>query len=156
VLGDAVPDAAVLAVTLCGFGLLVVGIALHLMPGAPRVEPREVAPPVRGRWSALNSPAGKVPSHGTHGYGQSFAVDLLFEPADGGRPRFGAGPGFRPPSDFPGFGEPLYAPDAGTVVAVRDGAATTAAAPAGRPSATSWSRACSASSAAPGGWSATT
>lgn len=30
---------------------------------------------------AMNSPSSKVPSHGTHGYGQTFAVDLILRPA---------------------------------------------------------------------------
>ncbi|MFJ3584331.1 hypothetical protein ACIPPS_19130 [Streptomyces sp. NPDC090127] len=33
--------------------------------------PVEVGPPVTGRWSALNSPADRTPSHGTHQYGQT-------------------------------------------------------------------------------------
>lgn len=40
----------------------------------------ELDPPVSGRWVALNSPATKVPSHGTHGYGQTYAIDIVAEP----------------------------------------------------------------------------
>lgn len=119
-LGDAAPATAVLAVSLGGFALLAVGTALHFVAVVPRLTPRRLSPPVRGRWSALNSPASRVPSHGSHGHGQTFAIDLVFEPDDDSRPRFGSGPGFRPPTDFPGFGQPLYAPATGTVVAVRD------------------------------------
>lgn len=43
----------------------------------------EVDPPVTGRWSALNSPADKVPSHGTHVYGQTYAIDIVAEPETG-------------------------------------------------------------------------
>ncbi|HEY0637314.1 MAG TPA: peptidoglycan DD-metalloendopeptidase family protein [Pseudonocardiaceae bacterium] len=121
-LGSVLPGAVLVVMGVLGFLLLTVGTALNFLPGAPRVAPRVIAPPVRGRWSALNSPANKVPSHGTHGYGQTFAVDLIFEPADDSRPRFGRGPGFRPPADYPGFGRPLLAPDDGTVVSARDGA----------------------------------
>ncbi|WP_405404406.1 M23 family metallopeptidase [Streptomyces sp. NBC_01104] len=39
----------------------------------------EVEPPVSGRWTALNSPADKVPSHGIHGYGQTYAIDIVAE-----------------------------------------------------------------------------
>ena len=46
----------------------------------------EVGPPVTGRWTAVNSPADKVPSHGTHGYGQTYAIDIVAEPEEGGRP----------------------------------------------------------------------
>ncbi|MFS0696002.1 M23 family metallopeptidase [Streptomyces nitrosporeus] len=45
---------------------------------APR-EPVEVLPPVAGRWSALNSPADRVPSHGVHAFGQTYAIDIVAE-----------------------------------------------------------------------------
>ena len=105
-----------------GFAMLIAGTALTLVPLAPRIAARPIAPVVAGRWRALNSPASKVPSHGTHGHGQTFAVDLVYEPAEGARPEFGQGPGFRAPQDFPAFGRELYAPDDGLVVAVRDNA----------------------------------
>jgi murein DD-endopeptidase MepM/ murein hydrolase activator NlpD len=113
-----------LYVAAAGFVVLLAGTALTLAPlPLPERSPVTVAPPVRGRWVAANSPASKVPSHGTHGYGQTYAIDLVYEPAEGARPVFGApGPGFRRPSDFPAFGEPVYAPAAGVVVAARDGA----------------------------------
>jgi murein DD-endopeptidase MepM/ murein hydrolase activator NlpD len=97
----------------------VVGLILLFLPGAPRVAPLPVAAPVAGRWVAINSPASGAPSHGTHGYGQTYAVDLAYELAPGARPAFGSGPGFRPPEDFPAFGQPVFAPAAGRVVAVR-------------------------------------
>ena len=116
--------AASLGVALVAAGAvpLFLSLAAALWPGAPRIEPVLVAAPVRGRWVALNSPASKRPSHGTHGYGQTYAVDLVHEPEPGSRPAFAAGPGFRPPTDFPGFGAPVLAPAAGTVVKVCDGA----------------------------------
>lgn len=43
----------------------------------------EVEPPVTGRWKALNSPADKVPSHGVHAYGQTYAIDIVAEPGTG-------------------------------------------------------------------------
>ncbi|MEU1467303.1 peptidoglycan DD-metalloendopeptidase family protein [Streptomyces sp. NPDC005761] len=46
----------------------------------------EVEPPVSGRWTALNSPADKVPSHGIHGYGQTYAIDVVAEPETGAGP----------------------------------------------------------------------
>ncbi|MFI9465623.1 M23 family metallopeptidase [Streptomyces xiamenensis] len=82
--------------------------------------PLEVAPPVIGRWLAMNSPADKVPSHGTHGYGQSHAIDIVAEPADGSRPAFGWWPPSLPNRDFPAFGAPLLAVAEGTVVSARD------------------------------------
>ena len=66
----------------------------------------EVDPPVNGRWSALNSPADKVPSHGTRGYGQAYAIDIVAEPE---RPRFGWWPVVRRNRDFPAFGAPILA-----------------------------------------------
>lgn len=104
------------------FVLLAINMATTLAPVAPSIEPITVASPVRGRWVALNSPATKRPSHGTHSLGQTFAIDLVHEPAPGDRPAFGAGPGFRPPEDFPGFGQPVLAPADATVVRVYDGA----------------------------------
>jgi murein DD-endopeptidase MepM/ murein hydrolase activator NlpD len=57
-----------------------------------------------------------VPSHGLHAYGQTYAIDLVHEPLDRPRPQFGTGPAFRPPEDFPAFGQPVLAPAAGVVV----------------------------------------
>jgi murein DD-endopeptidase MepM/ murein hydrolase activator NlpD len=93
-------------------------------PDAPRVvrEPVEVGPPVTGRWSALNSPADRTPSHGVHAYGQTFAIDLLAEPEPGARPGFRAlWPLARRNHHFPAFGAPLLAVADGTVVRADDG-----------------------------------
>jgi murein DD-endopeptidase MepM/ murein hydrolase activator NlpD len=115
----ALPGWVTLGIGMGGVALLVGGLLLTFLPFAPRVAPLQVASPVAGRWVALNSPASGAPSHGTHGYGQTYAVDLVFEPAPGARPAFGAGPGFRPPADFPAFGQPVRAPAGGRVVTVR-------------------------------------
>ena len=79
-------------------------------------------PPVTGPWRALNSPATRVPSHGIQGYGQAYAIDLVYDPADPAhpRPRFGWWPPARRPQDFPAFGQPVYAPADGVVVRVHD------------------------------------
>ncbi|MFC8871449.1 M23 family metallopeptidase [Streptomyces sp. NPDC057148] len=93
-------------------------------PDAPRVtrEPVETGPPVTGRWSALNSPADRTPSHGVHAYGQTFAIDLVAEPEPGARPGFRAlWPVFRRNRDFPAFGAPLLAVADGKVVRADDG-----------------------------------
>ena len=71
--------------------------------------------PVRGRWRALNSPADRVPSHGTHVYAQTYAIDLVYEPKGATRRR-----GWRRPKEFPGFGQEILAPADGSVVSVRD------------------------------------
>ncbi|MFG3130483.1 M23 family metallopeptidase [Streptomyces tendae] len=90
-------------------------------PGRSR-EPVETAPPVTGRWSALNSPADRTPSHGVHAYGQTFAIDLVAEPEPGARPGFRAlWPLARQSRDFPAFGAPLLAVADGTVVRADDG-----------------------------------
>jgi peptidase M23-like protein len=101
---------------LAGLVLLLVGLALYFRVGTVRRAPVVVGSPVTGRWAAVNSPADKVPSHGLHAYGQTYAIDLVHEPAEGSRPQFGSGPGFRPPEDFPAFGQPVLAPAAGVVV----------------------------------------
>lgn len=99
-----------------GFGLFAVGMALYLRVGTVRREPIEVAAPVEGRWLPVNSPATRVPSHGMHAYGQTYAIDLVYEPSDGGRPGFGWWPLARHPREFPGFGQPVFAPATGRVV----------------------------------------
>ncbi|MFJ3141518.1 M23 family metallopeptidase [Streptomyces halstedii] len=83
----------------------------------------EVGPPVSGRWRALNSPADRVPSHGVHAYGQSYAIDVVAEPeGEGSRPPFRwLWPVVRRASDFPAFGAPLLAVADGTVVHASDG-----------------------------------
>ncbi|MGW0989747.1 M23 family metallopeptidase [Streptomyces sp. NPDC002486] len=90
-------------------------------PGVAR-EPLEVAAPVTGRWSALNSPADRTPSHGVHAHGQTYAIDVLAEPEPGARPSFGwFWPLARRPRDFPAFGAPVLAVADATVVRVADG-----------------------------------
>ncbi|WP_420168292.1 M23 family metallopeptidase [Streptomyces violaceoruber] len=85
--------------------LMVATMSLQARAAVPRGEPGppvEVAPPVTGRWKALNSPADKVPSHGTHAYGQTYAIDIVAEPetAEGEAPgRPGAAPAPRPAAD---------------------------------------------------------
>jgi hypothetical protein len=80
----------------------------------PSRPPVEIAPPV-------NSPADKTPSHGTHGYGQTYAIDVIAEPEDSERPEFRAlWPVMRRSSDFPAFGAPLLAVADATVVHATD------------------------------------
>lgn len=100
--------------------LLVALVGTFLGPAAGG-EPLLLAAPVRGRWEALNSPASKVPSHGTHAYGQAYAVDLVHAPPGVDRPRFGqAGGGFLPPERFPGFGQEVLSPADAVVVRAVD------------------------------------
>ncbi|MEU8596987.1 M23 family metallopeptidase [Streptomyces globisporus] len=110
--------------------LMVATTALQARAAEPRGEPGppvEVDPPVTGRWSALNSPADKVPSHGTHVYGQTYAIDIVADPetAEGeppARPAFRwFWPLFRRNHAFPAFGAPLLAVADATVVRASDG-----------------------------------
>ncbi|MEU3883464.1 M23 family metallopeptidase [Streptomyces californicus] len=128
-IGESVTDlpgpgwATTLLPALVVLALMVATMSLQARAGSPRGEPGppvEVAPPVTGRWKALNSPADKVPSHGTHAYGQTYAIDIVAEPetAEGEAPgRPGAGPATRPqaePATRP-QGEPAPRPEAGPV-----------------------------------------
>ncbi|MEU5368256.1 M23 family metallopeptidase [Streptomyces sp. NPDC005951] len=110
--------------------LMVATTTLQARAAAPRGEPGppvEVDPPVTGRWSALNSPADKVPSHGTHAYGQTYAIDIVADPETGegeppARPAFRwLWPLFRRNQAFPAFGAPLLAVADATVVRAGDG-----------------------------------
>ena len=101
-----------------GIAMILIGALLRV--GTLHRPPIELQPPVRGRWRAFNSPASRVPSHGIQSYGQAYAIDLVGDPLNGARPEFGWWPIARPPRDFPGFGAPVQAPCAGTVVRVHD------------------------------------
>ncbi|MDS1271099.1 M23 family metallopeptidase [Lipingzhangella sp. LS1_29] len=103
-----------------GVSVFVMALAVYLRLGRVRRAERTVVPPVSGRWMALNTPADGVPSHGLHTYGQTYAIDLVAEPADASRPDVGWRPLSRPPQDFPAFGEPVLAPGPGRVLRVRD------------------------------------
>jgi len=104
---------------LAGLGVVVV----LLRAGTLRREPVVVRPPVAGTWRAANSPASRVPSHGIQSYGQTYAIDLVYDPADHAqfrRPGFRWWPFARRPQDFPGFGQPVFAPADGVVVRVHN------------------------------------
>ena len=78
--------------------------------------------PFAGRWLTQNSPANRVPSHGTTLFATSYAID--FVPVnDAGRTApitFGSLVRPEPPERFPGFGRALLAPIEGIVVAAHD------------------------------------
>ncbi|MGW4232132.1 M23 family metallopeptidase [Streptomyces sp. NPDC004980] len=103
---------------------VVIGLALSRAGRTDLTKARppvEVGPPVAGRWTALNSPADKVPSHGTHAYGQAYAIDIVAEPEGGSRPPFRwLWPVARPGRDFPAFDAPILAVADGTVVRASD------------------------------------
>ncbi|MFC8826345.1 M23 family metallopeptidase [Streptomyces sp. NPDC057137] len=84
-------------------------------------SPVEVLAPVTGRWTALNSPADKVPSHGVHGYGQTYAIDIVAEPGPDSRPPFALlWPMARGNQGYPAFGTPVLAVADATVVHASD------------------------------------
>jgi hypothetical protein len=87
--------------------------------------PVVIALPFTGLWRARNSPARRVPSHGTDLLASRYAIDFIGA----------AAPSFRsadvsdwrtllatePPSRFVAFGRPLSAPGDGSVVTAHDG-----------------------------------
>lgn len=84
-----------------------------------------LALPFRGTWLAQNSPARRVPSHGTHVFATTYAMDFI---AVRGR-RTATTWDWRtllstePAERFVAFGQPIVAPASGRVVAVHDGEA---------------------------------
>ncbi|WP_329456663.1 murein hydrolase activator EnvC family protein [Streptomyces sp. NBC_01497] len=102
--------------------LVALGRSTARVRRAARPPAVECAPPVRGRWVALNSPADRVPSHGTHAYGQTYAIDIVGEPEPDTRPGFARlWPVVRSSGAFPGFGAPVLAVADATVVHASDG-----------------------------------
>lgn len=79
--------------------------------------------PLRGRVLVRNSPARRVPSHGTHLMGTTYAIDLIPVDARGRSARRSARAlvASEPPEKCVGFGAPVLAPCAGTVVVAVDG-----------------------------------
>ena len=86
-------------------------------------EPAVLALPFRGAWQAEMSPARRVPSHGTHQFAATYAID--FRAVEGRRSA--AVKDWRsllstePPERFFAFGRPILAPSTGRVVRVHDG-----------------------------------
>jgi len=75
--------------------------------------------PFTGHWQVRNSPANRVPSHGTTLFGLSFAIDFVPVDATGRSAALTPRSFFRaePPTTFTGFGRIITAPVDGTVVA---------------------------------------
>jgi hypothetical protein len=71
--------------------------------------------PFRGRWLARNSPARHVPSHGTHAFGLTYAIDFIAVDQHGrSAPRtWRTFLSVEPPEVFRGFGEPILTPGPG-------------------------------------------
>ncbi len=86
-------------------------------------EPVVLRYPLEGRFRARNSPAKRVPSHGTDLMGTTYAIDLI--PVDSkGRSapwNWRALVATERPDAFVGFGAKVLAPASGTVVLAHDG-----------------------------------
>ncbi|MGC1212257.1 MAG: M23 family metallopeptidase [Micromonospora sp.] len=79
--------------------------------------------PFQGTWTVENSPARRVPSHGTHAFGVTYAIDFVAvrdgrtAPVRDWRTVLAVEPVER----FFAFGQPVIAPAGGRVVSVLDG-----------------------------------
>ena len=82
-----------------------------------------LALPFRGTWLVRNSPARRVPSHGTHLFATTYAIDFVAvrdrttAPTWDWRTLLAT----EPPGRFLAFGRPILAPAPAQVVAVHDG-----------------------------------
>lgn len=101
-----------------GLVLIALGFLATVFSPASGGSTVALSSPVPGGWVAINSPSDRVPSHGTHGFGQSYAVDLLLPPAEEASPSTNAGGAFRAPEEYPSFGQPILAPADAEVVSV--------------------------------------
>lgn len=90
-------------------------------------EPILVDFPLRGEWVAFHTPAERVPSHGTDQLAQRYAYDFLRIDHAAEGFKFHKASSLRyhvlgsPLRDCYGWGGPIHAPFAGTVVTARDG-----------------------------------
>lgn len=81
--------------------------------------------PFTGHWLARNSPARRVPSHGTWLGGSGYAIDFIGLDARGRTAPHGFASTFMTEENykFPGFGRAILAPCSGVVVHAHDGEA---------------------------------
>lgn len=79
--------------------------------------------PMPGPMQARNSPADRVPSHGTSAFASALAIDLVPVDGEGRSAPFGVRALLcpEPPTRFVGHGRPVLAPIAGRVLRVHDG-----------------------------------
>ncbi|MGO4594967.1 M23 family metallopeptidase [Leifsonia sp. 2TAF2] len=82
----------------------------------------EIEYPFRGRWLVQNSPADRVPSHGTALFASAYAIDFVPVDATGRTTPLTLGSLVRPepPERFRGFGRELLAPVGGIVTRTHD------------------------------------
>src|SRR5699024_12750757 len=78
--------------------------------------------PFAGRWQVRNSPADRVPSHGTTMFGLSYAIDFVPVDEHGSSAPYTVASFFRPepPTLFTGFGRTITSTVDGTVVQTHD------------------------------------
>lgn len=78
--------------------------------------------PFQGRWLVQNSPADRVPSHGTTLFGSAHAIDFVPVDAGGRSAPFTVAALLRTevPEHFPGFGRRLCSPAHGAIIVVED------------------------------------
>lgn len=83
----------------------------------------DLAYPLTGSFLVRNSPADKVPSHGTTAFASAYAIDFVPVDASGRSAPMRVRSWFRaePPQGFVGFGAEVLAPLAGEVVAIHAG-----------------------------------
>ncbi|MDS1272265.1 M23 family metallopeptidase [Lipingzhangella sp. LS1_29] len=122
---ELVPSLVRLGVPISGAALVGAGMFVTVLPIDPAIRtatPRVLRPPVDGIWEGCNSPTDGVPSHGTHGFGQTYAIDLVPRGEAEGTGETPTRPeaNFQRPETFPGFGRPIRSSCSGTVVAVHD------------------------------------
>ncbi len=82
--------------------------------------------PLRGEWTAVRTPAYRVPSHGTEQFGLRYAFDFVraqWKPSMrfSSKNRLRQLYGLVPADDFYAWARPVYSPFDGEVVMVRDG-----------------------------------
>lgn len=95
----------------------------ELPPAADADAPAVLRLPFEGTWLARNSPARRVPSHGTHLFATTYAIDFVAVAGrrSATRDDWRSLLGTEPPERFVGFGLPVLAPASGTVVTRHDG-----------------------------------
>ena len=89
-------------------------------------DPVVVALPFAGRWLAMNSPARRVPSHGTDLMGERYAIDFVAVDELGrtaSRRDWRTALATEPPERYLAFGRPILAPADGVVARTHDGEA---------------------------------
>ena len=93
------------------------------MPRTHAPDAVQLAWPLTGRLRVRNSPADRVPSHGTHLAATAYSIDLVPVDEHGRSSRYTPISFLRPepPHRFVGFGRPVLAPVTGTVRIAHDG-----------------------------------